>query len=622
MIKKAKILRKKIKEKLKSNSDFSSVSVFFRLISYLKYQKKLFLVGLLFSFLNALFYVVGSFYVGYIFREHFDLIIQSGSGANFNLTKFSIDIAIFILSFILYGALRYSESVIYVRLSFNSAAKMRKEAMEKLLNMPISYYDQKKAGDLISTLINDINNVGNTIFNTINNFFYNFFNILLSVITMMLVSSVLTVIIVPVALGLFSVSILVIKRAQPHFVRVQNLFGELNGYVEEILHNIKIMNAFDRRDFIFDNLKVITRNIKLIAFKGDTVARSSEPWFGMVAYTVQLLIIIISISFYLNKVPMYGIKAFGLDQHGYATSGTIVTYIFLNWNFIGPFQNLLSTNFSIQVGFASTYRIFKIIDLPNDSTKELEHLKLTNVRGEIEFKDVYFKYLPELPTWQLKNANFTVKPGEKIALVGPTGSGKTTIINLINKFYNYQQGSITVDGLELKNIDSNNLRDNISIVSQDSFLLNDTIMNNFLVSNPKLTTEQIKDVAHLTQADHFINLLPNSYDTMIENGGNEFSQGQKQILSITRALLANRPILILDEATSNIDSITEKIIQRSLDKLMENKTCFIIAHRLSTIKNVDKILVIKDGNIIEIGNHKELIEQKGFYYNLYTSSFE
>ncbi|TNK91530.1 ABC transporter ATP-binding protein, partial [Mycoplasmopsis pullorum] len=211
---------------------------------------------------------------------------------------------------------------------------------------------------------------------------------------------------------------------------------------------------------------------------------------------------------------------------------------------------------------------------------------------------------------------------EKIALVGPTGSGKTTIINLINKFYNYQQGSITVDGLELKNIDSNNLRDNISIVSQDSFLLNDTIMNNFLVSNPKLTTEQIKDVAHLTQADHFINLLPNSYDTMIENGGNEFSQGQKQILSITRALLANRPILILDEATSNIDSITEKIIQRSLDKLMENKTCFIIAHRLSTIKNVDKILVIKDGNIIEIGNHKELIEQKGFYYNLYTSSFE
>lgn len=614
------ILKKKAKDK-----EFSAYKVFKQLLSYVQNERKRLIFGIFCSLFNAIFYVLGSIYIGYVFRNYFEVIFTSADPnlaiANFDIFHFSIDLIILGGAFILYGCFRYAESLIYIRISYNQSARMRQEVMEKLIKMPISYYDKQKAGDLISTMINDINNVSNTLMNTLNQFFSSFFNVVISISIMFMVSTILTLIAVPMSLILFGLSLLVIKRAQPYFVKVQDSFGKLNAFVEENIANMKVTNSFDREKLVFDQLKLITQEIKRTACKGDLTARSVDPWFGFTSYSVNLVVAAIAVALYFAKVNVYGLSYFGSNQNGTASGGLIITFIALNWNFMGPFNTLLNINFSLQVGIASSNRIFKLLNL-NPDKDHAEEIFLYKIVGEIEFKNVFFRYNKNSKKYQLNNASFTVKPGQTVAIVGPTGAGKTTIVNLLSKFYDYESGSITIDSHELRHIDTENLRNLVSVVLQDSFLFNDTIKWNLTMGNENVTDEQIIEAAKLTGAEHFINQFPEKYNTKIENNGTNLSQGQRQLLNITRAILANRNMLILDEATSNVDSQTEKVIQNSLLKLMENKTSFIIAHRLSTIKNADIILVVDNGYIIEKGTHQELLKQKGFYYNLYSSSFK
>lgn len=600
------------------DGSFVGLKSFKDMLKFVKKDKKRFFIAIAFAFSNALFYVFGSFLTGYIFQEFFTKILNNKGETQFDITSFSLFLFLMGSSFLLYGLSRYFESYFFVRVSFTATAKMRKEAMDKLMKMPISYHDRQKSGDLISTLINDINNVSNTLFNWLNNFFSIVFNILLSIIAMSLVSSLLTIISIIMALTLFLLPLLIIKKSQRYFVSVQNAFGSLNAYVEEMITNIKVTNSFDQKKNVFNGYEKIVKDIRNLSFKGDMFIRSFEPWFVVASNLIILTLTGIATFLFINNVSVWGVKGFGVDVNGLATPGLIVTFIALNWNFIGPFSILLEISSGLQIGLASSSRIFKLLDLDTSKAYE-ENIFLDHVKGEVEFKNVMFRYSKNSKKYQLYNATFSIKPGQTVAIVGPTGAGKTTIINLLCKFYDYESGSIKIDGEELRNINSASIRNFMSVVLQNTFLFNDTFESNFRIGKPNATEEEIIQAAKLSDAYHFINLLPEGFKTKIRNSGQSLSQGQRQLVSITRAILANKSILVLDEATSNVDSSTEEIIQSSLLTLMKNRTSFVIAHRLSTIKNADLILVVNEGKIIETGTHNQLLEEKGFYWKMYKA---
>ncbi|MEE3928505.1 ABC transporter ATP-binding protein [Mycoplasmopsis ciconiae] len=613
-------LKKLFKKPKKQKNNVNAFLVVKEFLKYIKQEKRRFLVGFIISFFNATFYIIGTIFIGYIFRKYIETAITNHNNYTLDIKGFSIDMSIMTIAFILYWIFRYWEKRIYIKITYESSGRMRKEVMEKLLKMPISYYDSQKAGDLISTLINDINNVSNTLFGVLNTAIFNFFSILFSIIFMFLTSAKLTLIVIPMAVFMFGLSLLVLKKSQPLFIKQQDAWGQLGAVVEEMIHNTKVTNAFNQRKTVMNEFSKIARNIKKTAFKGDLISRSIDPWFGLTLYVINLSVAFIGVYFYLTKVQIWGINGLGVDSQGHATAGFIITYIALNWNLLGPVQDLLLLNFKIQLGIASSNRIFKLLEL-NDKSANIENITFENVSGQVIFKNVWFKYNKDSENYQLKDASFIAKKGQKIAIVGPTGAGKTTIVNLLSKFYDYDKGSILIDKYELKNISKNNLRSFMSIVLQDSFFFNDTIMNNLKLANPQAKDEDIIQIAKLIGAHHFILSMEKGYDTLIENNGANLSHGQRQMFSIIQAILADKQILILDEATSNVDSFTEEIIQNALNKLMENKTSFIIAHRLSTIKNADLILVVKAGVIIERGTHQELMDQKGFYYSLNTTHY-
>ncbi|QGZ97951.1 ATP-binding cassette domain-containing protein [Mycoplasma sp. NEAQ87857] len=590
------------------------------LFSYLLADKKTLFLGLLFSALNSLFYIVGSFLIGSIVTWYIQPIIE-GKQLIFNTKGFWVTLSLLVTSFLLYGTCRYIENYLYVKVSFGAGERLRREIVLKLHKMPMNFYDRNKTGDLISTLIVDVNNVANSLFQVLTQIPGNIFSICVSIIILSLISGSLTLIIVPVSLLMFGLVFLLIKKSQPQFIKVQDSFGKLNAFVEEMVANTKVTNSFDQQEAIFESLKKITKEIRNTAYLGDVVAKSFDTLYGVISNTIILMISGIAALFYFNDVQAYGLASLGFQNaNGTPSAGLIITYVSIAWNLMSPFQNILNSTFNLQIGIASSGRLFKLIHIQAPS-KEHETIKPKEIQGLIEFKDVYFKYVPNSRKYQLQNASFVAKPGEVVAIVGPTGAGKTTIISLISKYYDYASGNITIDGNELRNIDTKTLRDNMTIVLQDSFLFNLTILDNLKLAKPNASMDEIIEAAKMTKAHHFIKSLPNGYNTMIENNGANISQGQKQLLSLTRAILSNRSILILDEATSNIDSATEQIVQKSMLHLMENKTSFVIAHRLSTIKNANKIIVIDNGFIIEQGNHKELLEKQGFYYDLYTSQF-
>ncbi|VEU74414.1 ABC-type multidrug/protein/lipid transport system ATPase component [Mycoplasmopsis citelli] len=604
------------------DSSFSMVQTLKTVFRYLKEEKTRLLWGNLFAFLNAAFYVAGSVLIGLIVQDFFEPLVRGEiTLEQFNWNKFLLYLGALAGSFIIYGFFRYFESYLYIRVCYGLGTKLRARIMNKLFKTPIKYYDQQQAGNIISIIINDINAVNDTLFQITTQLFTSLWNVILSIIVMAFVSSILTIIVFPLSIFLFFVSFIVIGKSQRYFVANQNAFGKMNGYVEEMLTNTKVTNSFDRQEQVLNGLKQITKEIRNIAFKGDTSARFFDVWFQLVSNILVLVISGLAALFFVKGIPVYGIAGFGSNPDGTASAALIVTYVSLNWNFIGPFQNLLNIVFALQVGTASSNRVFKLTEL-NFKPREPENIEINNIKGEVEFKNVSFKYLDHANTYQLKNASFKVKPGQVVAFVGPTGAGKTTIINLLSKFYDYNEGSILIDGNELRNIKTKMLRSHMTVVLQDSFLFNETIYDNLTLGNKNITKEQVIAAAKLTNIHHFIMTLPNDYDTLVENNGQNISQGERQLISLARAILSDKNLLILDEATSSIDSSTEIIVQNSIRHLTKNKTSFIIAHRLSTIKNADIIMVINNGEIVESGNHQELLNRKGFYYNLYHSQYK
>ncbi|WP_406615826.1 ABC transporter ATP-binding protein [Mycoplasmopsis hyopharyngis] len=599
----------------KNEVKISTFSLFKNLFRFLKKEKLLLFFGIFITICNALSYVSGSAIIGMIVKKFFSEPVLA-NGDLFDHRNFIIWLSLLILAFVMYSIFRLIQNRIFVHLTFKTSARMREKIMNKLLKMPISYYDKQKSGNLISILVNDVNNMSNSMLQMLNETFSNFFNALFSIIVMFFFSTLMSAIIFPFSILLFSLSALMIKKARPYYVKVQDKFGDLNAYVEEMLTNSKITKTFNKKEYAQEKFQEITTEIYKKAFIGDAVLRVFDPWYAVVSNVLLLVIVALAVTFKNANIPSYGINNAPFEE------GLVLSYIALMYNYGGTIQSVLNVILTSQIGVASSARVYKLLNLETPKDIEDPEILDENIQGRIEFKNVDFRYSSKSSKYQLKGASFIAEPGQTIAIVGPTGAGKTTIINLLSKFYDYESGSITIDNHELRKIPSANLRDLVAIVLQDSFMFNDTIKNNLRLLNQNISDKQIEEVARMTFAHNFIENMPNGYDTIVENNGDNLSQGQRQLLAITRAILGNKKILILDEATSNIDSNTEQIIQKSLMEIMKNKTSFVIAHRLSTIKNADKILVVNDGQIIEQGTHDELLKAEGFYARLYQSQFD
>ncbi|MGC9063453.1 MAG: ABC transporter ATP-binding protein, partial [bacterium] len=407
--------------------------------------------------------------------------------------------------------------------------------------------------------------------------------------------------VIPVMLALTEV---ISSRTRTYFLNNQTVLGDLDGFIEENISGQKVVKVFCREEKEIERFEEVNRELKRVGTKAQIYAGIIPPLMNV-----------------LNNIDFAIVAGFGgwfAVQH-IITVGTIASFINYSRQFIRPLNDLANQFNMIQSAIASAERVFEVIDEEPEPVDPPDAIELKDVKGEVEFRNVSFSYEEGVPI--LKNVSFHAKPGQTIALVGPTGAGKTTIVNLLTRFYDIQNGSILIDGIDIRKIKRSNLRSLLGIVLQDTYLFSASVKENIRYGRLDATDKEIEAAARLANAEQFILRLPNGYDTILSEDGGDLSQGQRQLLAIARAILANPAILILDEATSNVDTRTEKHIQEAMLNLMKGRTSFVIAHRLSTIRKADIILVINDGEIIERGKHEQLLEKKGFYYNLYMSQF-
>ncbi len=481
---------------------------------------------------------------------------------------------------------------------------LRKDLFQKLQFLPLRFFDTRPHGDIMSRIMNDIDNIGMVLGNSVIQVFSGLILLIGIIIMMLRISIPMSIIsLITVPLTVYSTSFIA-RRTRNYFYANQSLLGNLNGLIEEDISGIKVIKIFGREDKEIERFDEINRELTKVGIK-------AQIFSGVVGPTMNLI----------NNISFAIIAGAGgyFAYRNLISIGSIAVFINYSRQFSRPLNELANQYNMIQSAIASAERIFEILNEEEEKEDEKNAIELKNVKGEVEFKNVWFSYEKGVPV--LKNINFHVKPGQVIALVGPTGAGKTTIASLIARFYDVDEGSILIDGVDIRKIKRKSLRSILGIVLQDTYLFSISVKDNIKYGKLSAKDEEVETAARLAHAESFILNLPNGYDTILSEDGGDLSQGQRQLLAIARAILANPKILILDEATSNVDTRTEKYIQSAMLNLMKGRTSFIIAHRLSTIKNADLILVINNGEIVERGKHEELLSKKGFYYNLYMSQF-
>lgn len=489
--------------------------------------------------------------------------------------------------------------------SSNLSKTLREKLYKKLDMLPLSTIEKEQSGNIINLFSIDIENISNGIIQNISKIITGITTIILALLIMLHLNIWITLILVIVSIFMFLISKFIIKNTSELFDRRANMLADLNSYVEEIISSKPTLDNYNYEDTIKEKFKTKNNTLYNYGYKAQFYSSLTNPSTRLISNTSYVLIGIVGIIF---------------AKIGLLTIGNISSFLLYTNIFTKPFNEISSIFSEIQTAFSSAKRFLKFIK--NEESFEFNKNKLlpiTNLNGIIEFKNVSFSY--EKDTKLIENLNLYIPKNKSVAIVGKTGSGKTTIINLLSRFYEIQNGEILIDGINIKNIDINILRKNIGIVLQDSKLFNESIYNNIAYAKPNATKEEVIHAAELAYVDTFIKRLPNGYDTIINNS-NMLSEGEIQLINIARILLVKPPILILDEATSNIDLLTESKVQKALGNLIKNSTSIIIAHRLSTIVNCDFIAYVENGKILELGTHKELLNKKGKYYELYTSQFK
>lgn len=517
-------------------------------------------------------------------------------------------IAIFIASIYISSALfTYIQSIAMTDVANKFAKSLRTRISKKINKLPLRYFDKNSTGDILSRVTNDVDTIAQTMNQSLATLVTSITLFLGTIIMMFYTNWIMAITAIVSSLIGFVFMFSVLKRSQKYFIARQEELGKLNGHIEEIysgLNVIKVYNGRKQADEKFDKLnkKVYEANRKSQFLSG-----LMQPMMAFIGNFGYVAVCIVGALLTMNNIISFGVIV------------AFITYVRL---FTSPLSQIAQAMTSLQSTAAASERVFEFVDEEemtnqNNITKTL---KKEEIKGNIEFENIVFQYdNNDKPT--IKNFSAKALPGQKIAIVGPTGAGKTTIVNLIMKFYDINSGDIKIDGVSTKELTRENIHDLFTMVLQDTWLFDGTIKENIIYNNKDISDEKVIEVCKTVGLHHFIRTLPKGYDSKISDN-DSVSSGQRQLLTIARGMTKDTPFLILDEATSNVDTRTEELVQNAMDKLTEGKTSFIIAHRLSTIKNADLILVIKDGNIIEQGNHNELIEKNGFYADLYNSQFQ
>lgn len=562
-----------------------------RLSMYLIEEKWKLLLVILMVLLSSTLGLLGPYLVGMAIDDF--IVTKSADGLG----------SLIIVLLIIYAS--YSLAIFFqnywmIGIAQNTVFTLRKQLFEQFHKLSIAFFDKRQQGELMSRVTNDIDNINNTLNQSVIQIFSSVITLIGTVTVMFILSPLLTGITMTIIPLLFLAMNWITKRTGPLYKLQQDDLGELNGFVEETISGQHIVKTFSQEDRVIREFKERNKQLQLSGFWAQTIS----GYIPKVMNTLNFL------SFAL-------IALFGgiLAIKGYITVGVIVIFTEYARQFTRPL-NELSNQFNILLSaVAGAERVFSVLDEEKEESDEASAQELSHIEGHFAFNHVSFSYDDTLV---LKNINFEVQPGQTVAFVGHTGAGKTTIVNLISRFYNYNEGEILLDGFELKDIKRSSLRSQMAFVLQDTFLFHATVRENIRYGRLDATDKEVELAAKRANAHRFIERLPNGYDTILDQDGSSISQGQKQLLAIARAMISNPSILILDEATSTIDTITELKIQEGLKRLMKNRTSFVIAHRLNTIQQADVIVLLENGMIVEKGTHDELMKKQGNYYTLYS----
>jgi len=566
-----------------------------RLIRYmLPYKTELIAIGVL-VVISSLLNLLGPYYIGVAVDDYITARNLSGL----------LGIVILLVS-IYVGAWSASviQGVLMARVSQRVLKGLRKDLFEHLQTLSLSYFNRNTQGELMSRLTNDVEAINQALSQSFVQLISSFLSLIGILVAMFLLNVWLALGSLVVLPLMVFVTVLIGRRTLSGFRGVQSSMGTLNSRIEETISGQRVVTAFGTQGRVlsaFDTENAVLRD----------QATTATSW----AFVIMPLVNVMS-TFSIAVVAGLG---GWLALQGTVTVGIITSFIFYSRNFVQPLRQLAELYNSVQSALAGAERIFEVVDTKPEITDKIDAKQIVEIQGDVVFDNVDFSYVPGVSV--LKNMSFHAKPGQIVALVGPTGAGKTTMVNVLGRFYDIQGGSIRVDGVDIREVTRWSLRKQLGTVLQDNFLFADTVMENIRYGNPAATNDDCIKAAKLANADQWITRLPNGYGTMLSERGNNLSQGQRQLLAIARAVVTNPKILILDEATSNVDTRTEKRIQEALLRLMEKRTSFVIAHRLSTIRKADQVLVIRDGEIVERGTHDSLLKAEGFYYNLYNSQF-
>ncbi len=567
----------------------------------LRYTKP-YLPFLIISFISAIVSVGLTLYAPVLIGDGVDFIIGKDNVDFESLLPIIIKLCAVVL---LSGFFSWVMTICTNTVSYRTVNDLRTEVYEKINLLPISYIDSSSRGDLISRVTVDIEQISDGMLQGFSQFLTGIVTIIGTIIFMLTINAKIALIVILITpLSLF-VAAFITKISHDKFRERSSVQGELSGCIEELVGNQKVVKAFTYEDEAQEKFEEINGRLYVCGLKAQFYSALTNPSTRFVNGLVYA------------ATGVFG--AISVLNGGVMSVGQIATFLSYANQYTKPFNEITGVITELQSAFASARRVFAVLDEEPEVSDE-NGLEPEKCSGSIEIKNVSFSYVPEVPL--IQNLNLSVKPGQRIAIVGPTGCGKTTLINLLMRFYDVNKGEILIDGVNIKDMKRKNLRSLYGMVLQDTWLFTGTVRENISYGNPTASLDEVVNAAKTAHAHSFIKRLENGYDTELSEDGGSLSQGQKQLLSISRIMLAEPSMLILDEATSSIDTMTEQRIQKAFAKLMKGRTSFIIAHRLSTIKDADLILVMKDGNIIEQGKHDELIEKGGFYSKLYYSQFE
>ncbi|MGN0589539.1 MAG: ABC transporter ATP-binding protein [Ruminiclostridium sp.] len=567
----------------------------------LRYVKKYILLIIL-SVILAAATVAGTLSIPVIIGRAIDYIVEEGNVDFERILPLLVIAGVIALAT---AVLQWIMSVINNKVTYNVVRDIRNDAIEKIEALPLNYIDTHKSGDIVSRVISDADQFADGLLLGFTQLFTGIVTILGTLSFMLMLEWRITLVVVLLTpLSLFMAKF-ISKRTYNMFKLRSETLGEQTAFIDETISNQKIVKAFSREDNSADKFDEISERLRKASLKAIFFSSLTNPC-----------------TRFINSIVYAGVGLVGAISavDGAITVGTLTCFLSYANQYTKPFNEISEVITELQNALACAARVFELIEEPSVTPDKENGVVLENAAGNVELKDVYFSYVPERKL--IENLSLSVKSGQRIAIVGPTGCGKTTVINLLMRFYDVNEGSISVEGSDIRDITRHSLRSSYGMVLQETWLKNGTIRENLTMGKPEATEEEIIAAAKAAHCHSFIKRLKNGYDTVIGEDGGSLSQGQKQLLCIARIMLSLPPMLILDEATSSIDTRTELKIQDAFAKLMKGRTSFIVAHRLSTIRDADVILVMKDGNVIEQGNHEELLKQGGFYAKLYNSQFD